>query len=253
VGVRRIEYTSIPNLPVGWLRNSSGGYGADQGEILEVATMGMLKPRLMSGILTQTAFLAPVKNDGKTRSVSARVHERLLCGLPNEFVNALDSNALSLHEMYVSTKGPTSALHLDRTKGCYSCHVTLDPVASVFSKRFMSDPNVPGNTELRRAKIWDYREQGFYGLKGGGLPASGVFLGQRVEGVRSLGEAIANSKEFSNCVVKTAFENVFGRQPVGSDVTFISSMAERFRTRLDYNYNLLIEELVASPELRTEN
>lgn len=251
--VRKIEYAQTPVLPLGWLKNSAGGYGPDQSELGEAIAAGGLKPRTMSGILTQTAFLAPVLNNGKTRSVSARVHERLLCGLPNEFVSGLDASALALHETFVSTKGATGGLHLDRTKGCYSCHVTLDPVASVFSKSFLTDPNPPGSSELRLAKVWNSRETGLYGLKGGGSPATGVFLGQRVEGVRSLGEAIANSKEFSRCVVKTAFENIFGRRPVGADVNFISTMAEKFRTRIDYNYNKLIEELVASPEFRAEN
>jgi hypothetical protein len=129
--------------------------------------------------------------------------------------------------------------------------VTLDPIESVYSKDFVTVQKSPGNGETRVARIWN--DEQTYGLRGNEDMGKGAFLGQEVTGVRELSQVIASSKEFSVCVVKTAFEHLFGRKPVSTDVGFVQRLSDRFMGPLTYNYNKLIEELAASPEFRRED
>ena len=245
-----IRQSDIQPIPVGWLRNSFGSM-PDQPTLANDIALKEVRPRTMSGIMTQMAFLAPVKNDGKARSVSARIHERLLCGLPSDFATKLDENAMQLHEKYLSINGDNGKVHLDRSKGCYGCHVTLDPIASVYSQDFLSSQKLPGNGEVRVPRI--FGNELVYGVRGNQVKSKGAFLGTEVTGIAQLARAIASSPEFSTCVVKTAFEHLFGRKPVSTDIGLVQRLTEQFRGPLDYNYNKLIEELAASPEFLRED
>jgi uncharacterized protein YjdB len=249
--LRFIRQSNIPPIPTGWLKNSLGKMPDESAHRYDLA-LGEVRPRTMSGIMTQMAFLAPVKNDGKVRSISARIHERLLCGLPNEFVPRLDDQALQLHDRYISVKGDNGAQHLDRSKGCYSCHVTLDPIASVYSKAFLAVQKSPGYSEARIANIFGINNE-TYGLRGNDEKSKGALLGTEVTGIAHLSDVLANSKEFSTCVVKTAFEHLFGRKPVSSDMGLVQRVTDQFMgSTIDYNYNKMIEELAASPEFLRE-
>jgi hypothetical protein len=54
-------------------------------------------------------------------------------------------------------------------------------------------------------------------------------------------------------VVKTAFEHLFGRKPVSSDMGLVQRVTDQFMgSTIDYNYNKMIEELAASPEFLRE-
>lgn len=249
--LRTIRQADIQPIPIGWLKNSLGRMPDESIHAYDLR-LGEIRPRTMSGIMTQMAFLAPVQNEGKVRSVSARIHERLLCGMPSEFIDRLDDQALQLHDSYISAKGDNGGQHLDRSKGCYACHVTLDPVASVYSKSFVFSQRQPGSSEARLANIFAFYGK-TYGLRGNDDKAKGAFLGTEVTGISQLADVISRSKEFSTCVVKTAFEHLFGRKPVSSDLGLVQRVTNQFMgSALDYNYNKMIEELAASPEFLRE-
>lgn len=194
--------------------------------------------------MTQTAFLQPVVTaDGtiKARSIAARITSRLLCSQPSELTALLTSAQASSHETKVAGKG-----HLDREHGCYSCHVTLDPIASVFHKNFMSAEHQRPESEVT-PYFGGVVSMGVYG--GSPTPGDGFFMGQPVRGVRQLADSLAQSRSFARCTVQKAFENLFGRQVSGPDAKFIDQMTTRFMSsEINYDYINLLREIVASSE-----
>jgi hypothetical protein len=91
------------------------------------------------------------------------------------------------------------------------------------------------------------------GVVGGGGKSSGAFLGKPVTGIAALGSELANSSQFARCTVKHAFSNVFGRDPSGPDLAVIDRVSGEFTSRLKYDYNLMVEELVKTPEFMRGN
>ncbi len=251
--LRQITPTTVAPMPFAWLKSSLGTltYGSTAYFADEVQS-GTIQPRLMSGILTQMGFLGPVSvNSGKTRSLAARVFERLLCGLPSDFLSLLDTNAQQLQMKYVSTHEANGNAHLDPTKGCYGCHISLDPVASALNANFLQNPSQAATGDLKSDHIWGVNN--LYGVRGSTATGTGALFGTVVTGVKDLGNVLANSTPFSQCVVKSAFKNVFGREPLGSEVGLVNSVATQFRTSLNYDYNAMIQALVASPQFQRSN
>ncbi len=248
-----IRETDVQPIPLAWLKNSwNQGFGSAMSAAYlkdEIAD-DEVSAKPMSGILTQTAFLGPVSvNNGKVRSLAARVFSRLLCGLPSDFVADLSPAALTLHKSMVSTVGEGGKAHVDESRGCYSCHVNLDPMAAALKQNFKMNTDSPMQADLKYAPLLGV---GFnYGVRGGRPAGNGAVFGEAVSGIKDLGATVANTRQFRECVVKTGFINTFGRQPVGEEFDLIKDVAVGFGT--NYNYTDMIEQLISSDAYRRAN
>jgi uncharacterized protein YjdB len=252
--VQAIRESAIAPIPLAWLRSSWG----ELGRLLTPAYMkdeiaaNEVTAKPMAGILTQMAFVGPVSvNDGKLRSIAARIFSRLLCGLPNEFVSDLDGDAVALHRTFISTAGTGGKAHLDESKGCYSCHVNLDPLASAMKPGFKTAPDTPAIADMKYAPFLGVSNH--YGIRGGKPAGDGAIFGTSVSGIKQVGQTLASTPQFSECVVKTGFQNVFGRAPIGDEMGLINDVARQFRTELNYNYTDMIELLISSETFRRAN
>lgn len=261
---QRIVTSEFESMPLSFVKSRYGCYALGVRTYCP-ANLGMepsntdyiiqnkIPPRELSGILTQGAFINPIGY--KARTLSARIFTRLMCGSPNDFLGQISEEDQDFSTQFVPTKENNTVSHLDKTKGCYSCHVVMDPVAAVLNSKFLRTDYSYGDwrTGTSTPMYGEIMPTNFYGIRGGGLPAKGAFLGKSITGIRELGQAVANSDGFLRCTVKTSFKNVFGREPDPRDAEFIDKLTQRFKTDLKYNYNRLIQELVASPSFMGEN
>ena len=264
--LRTISMSNVKTLPFSVLKTSWGcaagmpcpmntasasGWGPSNNDF---RLAGGITPHLMSGILTQPAFLGPIATSGgKARSIAARVFSRLMCGLPSDFLSSLDGSGTTLSKSFMQTKETTTALHLDETKGCYTCHVLLDPVAAIFNRQFMSVGLGTQRSVVGEVQGVNALGTTLLGVIGGRTKANGAFLGQPVSGVSELAHTLSNSRQFARCAVQQAFGNVFGRHPAGADFVVIDRVTDVFTTSLNYDYNEMIEALVKTPEFMRGN
>jgi|GEM_PF-6058460 len=227
--------------------------GADKTYLATEFQRGSIPPKQMSGVLTQAAFLGPVSvGGGKPRSIAARMIQRLLCGLPSEFLPDLDANARRLHRNFIPTYERDSVKHLDPKAGCYGCHIVMDPLASALSADFAEDVNRSSTGEMKFAGILNNRG-GTYGVRTGYEQGTGALFGKKVTGIAEVARVLADSKQFARCTVKTAFKNIFGREPEGDDNRLIDTVAKSFSTKLQYNYDGMVSELMTSPIYQRSN
>ena len=227
----------------------------DHNKFVYWGSKGQLAPRPFSGILTMPTFLGPVSS--KTRSIAARITQRLLCRLPNEV--ALTDSQQAAQIAYIPTIEEGGHAHADPAKGCFSCHRTLDPLASALSAafptrvgsvfktdvlgEFMTSPACPTGSLCP----YDGWRWGTPNMKG-----TGMFKGQVVHGFKEVGKAIAASDEFADCSVRTAFTNIYGRSPTQPDLGVIDTVKKKF-VKNGYNYNSMIVDLVEHPAFSLKN
>jgi hypothetical protein len=192
----------------------------------------------MAGILTMAAFMEPLAP--KTRSLSARIFHRLLCTDPSGI--SLTPEQEKVQERYTS-KNPA---HLDRMKGCYQCHVNLDPFGKALNNRFLLPSAAGGHDDLEPVMGVEGGElHGTWGINGSSDPermGEGAFKGRVVRGVRELARAVADSEEFGACVVKKHFEALYGRLPNVADEGTLTQVSRAFAQH--HNYNRMIRDLV---------
>jgi hypothetical protein len=247
-GVRNKEDLAFDSWSTNGVRREQNQYSLWKSE-------GEFSPRPLSGILTMPAFIQPTIS--KARTYSARIFQRLLCRLPSE-VKVPDSMK-SAHVKFIPTREPGGMRHVDQKKGCFSCHVSLDPLAAAVSSSFMNrvgeTENVdflgellPSGGDGAGAKTPDTS-----GLRWGSYNArgEGMFQGKQIRGFQEMGKAVSESDEFAECSVLTAFKNVFGRDPSEEDIKLINIIKRKFKT--NYNYNQMISDLVSSPMFKTTN
>jgi hypothetical protein len=212
-----------------------------------------LSVRPMSGILTQPAFLAPVSP--KMRTISARYFTRLLCSEPKDipYVEAV-------HAPYVPSIENSGSSHIQ--PDCRTCHINMDPLANALSANFMQPPTATLGTKTNLSPLGGWGEmlpmyhigQGNgnlpnFGIRWGGPKGVGAFMGQEITGgVKQVGQILAASDQFSACVVKTAFENIFGR-PYDSLDTAEEAMFLRIKSdfKLNGSYKKMILNIVTDP------
>ena len=227
--------------------------GADTTYLATELQRGSIPAKQMSGVLTQPAFLGPVSvGGGKARSIAARLIQRMLCGLPSEFLPDLDASARRLHTSYIPTYERDSVKHLNPKAGCYSCHIVMDPLASALNAEFADDVSRSGNGEMKFAGILNNRG-GTYGVRTGYEQGTGALFGKKVTGLADVARVLADSKQFARCTVKTAFKNIYGREPEGDDNRLIDSVAKSFSTTLQYSYDGMVSELMTSPIYQRSN
>jgi hypothetical protein len=264
--VRKIDFTQFQPIPIKALEsvmvfsgsqvNGTGTHSmADAVSMKDLIEQGEIRPRVASGILTMPAFTSgpmPAYDQYAfyMRTISARYFTRLMCGAPN-MITLTDAQK-DLHERYIPQVEAAAKDHLDRTKGCYTCHVNMDPLAAALSSNFMS--NVYSYSTLGELRIFGpgpYYQGTWYGIRGGGPPSKGAFLGQEVNGVVDVGRILADSAEFNRCAVQIAFQNVYGRDVGMADVPVVTRITKDFMRH--HNYNTMVRDLATATEFERGN
>lgn len=260
---------SLPSLPLNWLSSRSGSFNDTNGYVIggwvdrmaAFRASGIVPVRPISGILTMPAMTGPVSQ--KMRTLSSRYFTRLLCGDAN--IYAPQGAAKALHRQYMigtaadgtpvnpQIGNATASAHLDETRGCFACHVNLDPLAQALSTRFLNSGQVNDFVafmgEMMPIDIGDGKI--VTNVRNGGQPGKGAFLGHAVEGVVQVGAVLSESREFNRCVVQKAVEGSFGRAARSEDVLMIETLTDRFIGHQDYNR--LIRDIVSTKAFQVEN
>ena len=265
--LRTLHEDDLPAIPFSWLRNNRQVVktAAENFTPNSVAALHVLDKsaptsiphRAFAGILTQPAFFSAAAP--KMRTISDRVFERLMCGKPSLFVP--DSHQQGLQAQYVPVKEANDKQHVQPGSSCYSCHINMDPLASALSANFYAHV---GHQLSQQTSTYEAAGEMFpFVPQPGDMPilnvqngmggkSKGALLGVEVEGVENVAQVLSNSNEFAKCMVQTAFTNIFGREPTDKDVDYISEQTVIFQGN-GYNYNKMVEEMVASPTFQEQN
>ncbi len=255
---RHVVSTDFAKLSNWWLTdpallNTLTGY-----TIFTFVQADLRTSRPMSGVLTQAAFLAPAGY--KVRSVAARILRTFTCADISGFQP--DAQQFELHQRFIPTSEPTAASHINPGSGCVACHINMDPLASAISSGYLETAVVGSRTlerlaaggELAYYSRGDFLAHMIYGLRGVDKPSEGALMGHRVQGIKEVGQVLANSRAFARCAVRHAFEGAFGRLPVGTaetkliDTSTDRFMTDRFGVTHAYDYDAMVRDLVLSPE-----
>lgn len=235
-----INGSSMPNSWQNYFANPNLSNGSD-----------VVPPKPIQGILNTVEFMGPVSTG--MRTVASRIITRATCSAINTFVP--DATQAILQTAFVTQK-----THLQPT--CLKCHINLDPLAAAMNANFAADPMMV-NPAIKKytAEMDNSQMNGLYGIRGLVNPGPGAFLGQPITGLAGLANVLANSDQFATCAVRKAFENIFGRalptvetcvaNPINPDCALVYQTTQIFK--LDYNYNKMVQELVASPLNLTGN
>lgn len=193
-----------------------------------------------SGLLTMPIFLTKY---GSRRARAHVVYNAFLC---RDFV----ADAVKLE--------PSNEPDLTRRPGCSTCHQTLEPMASYFTRIMESDWTfLPADRfpmdDARCAKgkggpicktIYD---PAFDKLRGGYASVANAEAGPQ-----GLASAIATSRELAPCVVQTVAQSLLGRALAPEDAAWKAELAKRF---VDGGYRMraLVRAIVTSPRYRDAN
>jgi len=196
------------------------------------------------------AFLGPVSQ--KMRTVSSRFFTRLLCGDPGIYQPTGAEKNLHRAHMVLPTNAGVSDIasaHLDETKGCFSCHVGLDPLgAALGGANFLKWVQLPGYTNAEMSgdfitssnnALGDMR---WLGSRSAGEPGTGAFLGKEVVGFEGVGKVLSQSEYMTGCVFRRTFENIYGRPIQFTDMSAAKAAQSRFNQGQDFNQ--LVRDLV---------
>lgn len=228
----------------------------DMNEYVLWKSQAEFSPRPLSGILTMPAFIQPTAI--KARTYSARIFQRVLCRLPSEV--AVPAGAQEAHKKFIPTREPGGNKHVDPNRGCFSCHMGLDPLAAAVSGSFMTRVGETTMTDFLGELFtsggiaFGDKSPDVNGIRWGSYNSrgEGMFQGKSIRGFQELGKAVAESDEFSDCAVTTAFKNVYGRDPSEEDLKIIAIVKKKFK-QSGYNYNQMISDLVTSPMFSVAN
>ena len=266
--IRTFSAERFMALPIGWFR---GPYEAGKNSLsvpetptvlggeaikwLDVSKSSTLPHRPLSGILTQASFWAPVASSPRT--MANRIFVRLLGQNANVFKPSVSQ--MPIHMKYVTQKSHVAP-------SCASCHANLDPLAAILNPNFAADPMMKNGSIAKLSGELSAGVGTFLPtIQGVPNPSSGAFLGKEIKGIRELGQAIVDSREWARQTVSKAAENILGRpfppyqDCVGSmqnpDCQLIEGVTDAFRdaSRLNFNYNRMVEEIIASPLNRRSN
>ncbi|HTL12414.1 MAG TPA: DUF1585 domain-containing protein [Bdellovibrionota bacterium] len=252
---RRIEFDSFSDIPLQALRSVVGRYSADdEHEMQGLIAKGHIPHKLHRGLLTTPSFLsaaAPGLNQTALgmRTMSSRYFTRLMCGNPS--MVTLTSAQQTLHKQFIPNVEAAAKDHLDPKKGCYACHINLDPLASALSPNFSGGVYTRSYGELKIMTGTSYYQGDYYGIRGGGDPGHGAFLGREMHGLADVSEALADSDQFNSCVVQKAFENITGRGLSFLDLDDFKTVVSKFKSH--QSYNQMIIDLVSTPAFSRRN
>lgn len=220
-----------------------------------------------AGLVTTRTFLAAHASAGTNRRPVEYMFREFLCTPLAGVADVTASDGRVGRDVSRSPGGITDT-YLTSCKGCHTQH---DSMRGAFA-RWDFINNTPANSVVEGANANGFRngiatkmninqnefQYGFTTADStwvnnttGALNMS--MIGWRGEyqsgdGVKSLATAFANSKRFSQCMVKRVFESVCA---VGLDITkninFVGDMANRFESS-NYNFKKLFSAVAASKE-----
>jgi hypothetical protein len=257
----QIFFNSFPDIPRQYLQSVTGShssdYSASNGDAYyfpDQLEANNIPHKNHSCILTMPAFTSQAtpglqQSVLKMRTMSARYFERLLCMSPAEV--SLTQAQKDMQRNYIPLNEGGAKDHLDESKGCFGCHISLDPLAAALSPGFMTNIYAPSMGEIRLMDNLPYYRGDLYGIRGGGKPGKGAFLGEELEGVQAVGRKLASSREFHTCVARRAFENIYGRSPGLSDAKDFSRVVDRLMS--SESYNQMILDIAGSPAFERGN
>jgi hypothetical protein len=243
--LRRIRPGDYPPIPKQKLQNFWGSFYAlrtwpiDGGLQTDIAD---LHARPLAGILTQQSFYDALTNNYKVRTLAAKIYRTLTCGE----LSAYAPKDPALHEQFV--RNDNGGAHLDRSRGCYACHVNLDPLSSALTPAFADSgsfvrADAPQTAPLA-SEVWWPLLSSYAGSTG--APSDGAVFDKPVHGVREAAAALADSPEFARCVAQQTFSGIFGRPPDAGDADYVRDAVKRFMT--GYDYDALVRDLVVAPQ-----
>ena len=171
------------------------------------------------------------------------------------------------HLAFIPLGEKGGAQHVDPSGSCFACHVNMDPLASALSLGFMMKTNpftqqpilggseyISAFGELAPFEADDVLEGFRFGVRGNlDLPSKGALFGQQVTGVRDVGRVLSESDLFARCAVTQAFTSVFGRPPMLPEDQPMMDQVKQQWIDGGYDYDTLIELLVASPQFQVRN
>src|SRR5262249_50780893 len=153
---------------------------------------------------------------------------------------------------------PSSEPDLTKRPGCSTCHQTLEPMASYFTRIMESDwTYLPADrfpmSDARCARgkggpicktIYD---PAFDKLRGGYASVASAEAGPA-----GLASAITSSPEFAPCVVDSVAQSLLGRPLAPEDAGWKAALAKAF---VDGGYRMraLVQAIVTSPRYRDAN
>jgi hypothetical protein len=258
----KVTFSAFADIPFQWLESTipdwnietitSGSGDKDEERRLfgDLEALRKIPPKAHSGILNMPVFLMGnmpnLEQDALgPRTLASRVFERLLCGGANSIL--LTDGQESVHEPFIPHTEAAADFHLDKTRGCYSCHINLDPLAAALHSHFQQNVFWLSAGELRYMQSSGYGGR-WYGIRGGGKPTTGAVLGKVVTDVREVGQTVANSEPFHRCAVQKSFERVYGRGVTLADMPMFRRVIANFRSHHDFNR--MIQDLASAPEMR---
>jgi hypothetical protein len=256
--VHMINFPEFAPIPIQALQSVAGTYSTASiyndptVYMADLAKIGQINPKRHAGLLNMPAFLSEYTPGGTataldSRTMADRYFERLMCSSPASFVPTDSQGAMQAQfvpNVTGAAGGPNP--HLSKTMGCYQCHINLDPLAVALNANFFNiGITTYASGELRVIGGGGFYQGEVYGIRGGGPPSKGGFLGQEVNGLADVSETLANSTQFNSCVVQKAMEEVYGRDPVIADATAFTEVVNRFMSH--HSYNQMIIDLVSMP------
>ncbi len=70
-------------------------------------------------------------------------------------------------------------------------------------------------------------------------------MGEKVSGMREIGQKIANRREFARCVTVNTLRGLYGREETLEDLSMVEKATDEFMSH--YNYNALVRYLASQP------
>jgi hypothetical protein len=191
-----------------------------------------------AGILTMPIFLT------KYGSRRARAHVAYSAFLCRDFV--ADSVKLE----------PSTEPDLTKRPGCSTCHQTLEPMASYFTRVMESDWTYLPADKFPMAGCANKKagpicktiyDPAFDKLRGGYASVTNAEAGPA-----GLAAAITRSPDFAPCVAENVAQSLLGRQLVPEDAAWKAELAKTFADN-GYRMRSLVKAILTSPRYRDAN
>jgi hypothetical protein len=203
---------------------------------------------LASGLLTMPIFLTKY---GSRRGRAHVLYQTFLC---SEFVATAEELK------------PSNEPNLMVREGCSGCHVTLEPLASYFTRitesdwTYLPESNFPLKTDKCGAPGGGQAQKGcdnFYDPAfatdtQGTLRSSYGSQDNVKAGPAGLANYIVNSKQFAPCVVQNIATSFLGRVLNSDDAALMSELQDTFVGN-DYRMKALVRALVRADAYRNAN
>jgi hypothetical protein len=252
-------FENIPNLPAYSPSNNEHYGSAEQQGVNFVTSLVHTSQSALTGItdtagvLTTRASGAAFLSAGTNRRLTRFTFMNYLC---RDFEAVMDFNTPDIYVRRDVERDPGGDSRTYRNN-CVGCHAGQDALGGAFSYFDFQNNRVvhaPGTVQAK-INLNNLFEDGhvvqdarWHNLWHQGSNASLGFRGaQEGYGARELGQMLARSEAFSQCMATRAFELVCLNSPSGTaEITAIESLAARFEENNNYNMKNLIAGTAAA-------